>query len=319
MLPDMLKSSLLSLVLLPVLLAAAWPAHAQSRAAVTADDYAHAEKFLGYNTNPLVSHFGSRPVWIADDRFWYRTTTPEGYEYVLFDASHATRQPVFDPARLASALSSSGGTADPARLPLREAELSADAHTLSFSLRGQRWKCDLSDYKCASEGEPKPGGRSGPSGALANDDALSPDKKRLAFVRDFNLWARDTATGQETQLTTDGVKDFGYATDNAGWVHSDRPILLWSPDSTKIATFQQDQRGVGEMYLVETKVGHPTLQAWKYPLPGDEVVATIQRVIVDLNGPKVVRLKMPPDQHRSSLCDHVACRGGEWADVEWSP
>ena len=47
------------------------------------------------------------------------------------------------------------------------------------------------------------------------------------------------------------------------------PIVVWSPDSKKIATFQQDQRGVGEMYLVDTKVGHPTLQAWKYPLPGD--------------------------------------------------
>ena len=42
-----------------------------------------------------------------------------------------------------------------------------------------------------------------------------------------------------------------------GWTHSDAPILLWSPDSKKIATFQQDQRKVGEMYLVETKVGHP--------------------------------------------------------------
>jgi hypothetical protein len=54
----------------------------------------------------------------------------------------------------------------------------------------------------------------------------------------------------------------------------DRPILLWSPDSKRIATFQQDQRGVGEMFLVETKVGHPTLKSWKYPLPGDEVVST---------------------------------------------
>ena len=60
-----------------------------------------------------------------------------------------------------------------------------------------------------------------------------------------------------------------------------------------------------------------TLQAWKYPLPGDEVVTTIQRVIIDLDGPRVVRLQMPPDQHRSTLCDNVACRGGEWADVQW--
>src|SRR5437016_13388142 len=73
------------------------------------------------------------------------------------------------------------------------------------------------------------------------------------------------------------------------------------------------------MYLVETKVGHPKLEAWKYPLPGDEVVTTIQRVIINLDGPKVIRLKLPADQHRSTLCDDVSCRGGEWADVQWSP
>ena len=122
-------------------------------------------------------------------------------------------------------------------------------------------------------------------------------------------------------MTTDGVKDFGYATDNAGWSSSNRPILRWSPDSKRIATFQQDQRNVGEMYLVETKVGHPLLRAWKYPLPGDEVVPMISRVVMDLDGPRVTRLKMPPDQHRSTLCDHITCRGetpGQWADVEWN-
>ena len=137
-------------------------------------------------------------------------------------------------------------------------------------------------------------------------------------MRDWNLWVRDVATGPETQLTTDGVKDFGYATDNAGWTRSDRPILLWSPDSRKIATFQQDQRNVGEMYLVDTTVGHPTLQAWKYPLPGDKIVTMIHRVVIDVDSRRIVRLQMEPDQHRSTLCDDVACRGGEWADVQWS-
>jgi dipeptidyl-peptidase-4 len=146
----------------------------------------------------------------------------------------------------------------------------------------------------------------------------SPDHARAAFIRDWNLCVRETADGKETQLTFDGVKDFGYATDNAGWTRSNRPVVLWSPDSTKIATFQQDQRGVGEMYLVDTRVGHPKLDAWKYPLPGDQTVTTIRRVIVDVKGAKVVRLKMAPDQHRSSLCDDVACRG-EWGDAQWSP
>ena len=59
-----------------------------------------------------------------------------------------------------------------------------------------------------------------------------------------------------------------------------RASLSWSPDGKKIATQQQDERKVGDMYLVETPVngGHPVLRAWKYPLPGDPDVAMISRV-----------------------------------------
>jgi dipeptidyl aminopeptidase/acylaminoacyl peptidase len=44
----------------------------------------------------------------------------------------------------------------------------------------------------------------------------------------------------------------------------------------------------------------------------------IQPVVIDIATKKIVRLRMDPDQHRSSLCDDVACRGGEWTDVQWS-
>ena len=108
-----------------------------------------------------------------------------------------------------------------------------------------------------------------PEEKTSRNEVLSPDGRYVAFIRDWNLWMREVATGKEKALTTDGIQDFGYATDNAGWKHSDRPILSWSPDSKKIATFQQDQRQVHDMYLVRTKVGAPELQAWKYPLPGD--------------------------------------------------
>ncbi|MEP6778978.1 MAG: DPP IV N-terminal domain-containing protein [Gemmatimonadaceae bacterium] len=157
--------------------------------------------------------------------------------------------------------------------------------------------------------------------ANASAGGWSPDRKKFAFIRDWNLWVKDAQTAKETQITFDGVKDFGYATDNAGWTHSNAAIVAWSPDSKKIATFQQDQRGVGEMYLVSTNAGHPELKAWKYPLAGDSVVTMISRVVIDLSGaaPKVVRFGMPPDQHRSSLCDDINCGGGTLADVQWFP
>jgi len=313
-----MKTNILRITTLIFLIAI--PAIAQTPVSVTVADYARAEKWMGYNTNPLVFRAGVRPVWQGDGRFWYRVTTPEGTEFVMVESASGTKAPAFDHAKLAAALSAAAGTKfDAHRLPFTDFELSADGQTISFSAQRRRWKCDLATDKCSPDGAapataPGAGGRGG-----AGNSVMSPDKKRAAFIRDFNLWVRDAATGKETQLTTDGVKDFGYATDNAGWTHSDRAVLVWSPDSKKIATFQQDQRGVGEMYLVDTKVGHPTLLAWKYPLPGDEVVTTIQRVIIEVDTPRVIRLKLPADQHRSTLCDDVQCRGGEWADVEWTP
>src|SRR5881409_316405 len=71
------------------------------------------------------------------------------------------------------------------------------------------------------------------------------------------------------------------------------------------------------MYLVHTAIGHPTLEAWKYPLVGDAKIFEIQRVIIDVDAASVVRLQMTPDPHRSSLCDDVQCEG-PFADVEWS-
>jgi dipeptidyl-peptidase-4 len=153
--------------------------------------------------------------------------------------------------------------------------------------------------------------------AAPPNSVLSPDGKRAVFIRDFNLWVRDLASRRDTQLTRDGIKDFGYGTDNAGWTRSDTPVVLWSPDSKRIATFQHDGRGVGEMYLADTRVGHPHLEAWKYPLVGDEKIFQIERVIIDVDAAKVIRLQMLPDPHRSSLCDHVKC-DGSFSDVAWS-
>lgn len=163
-------------------------------------------------------------------------------------------------------------------------------------------------------GDPEEGAANNRRGST---EIPSPDGKKVSYIKDYNLWVRDVATKKETQLTKDGVKDYGYATDNAGWKRSDRAILLWSPDSKKISTFQQDQRKTSDMYLVTTNVGAPKLQQWKYPLPGDKNVTMIERVIIEVDKPKVIRLTMDPDQHRSTLCDDISCTGS-FDDNEWS-
>ena len=167
--------------------------------ALTAADYAHAEKFMTWNTTPLVYRSNISPTWLADDRFWYRINAPAGNEAIIVNPATGEKQPCTLPACAASAADGGRGGAG----------------------RGR-------------------GGRGGGGGAVAVPSVMSPDGKHAVFIRDWNLWLRDSESGKETPLTTDGVKDFGYATDNAGWSKSDRPIVVWSPDSKKVATFQQD-------------------------------------------------------------------------------
>ena len=183
-----------------------------------------------------------------------------------------------------------------------------DGDALRIDLRGSAYRCDAAG--CAALAKPASGTEPG---------AASPDGSRAAFVRDWNLWLRDLASGKETQLTFDGKPDYGYATDNAGWKHTDNAILVWSPDGNRIATFQQDQRKTSTMTLVATNAGAPKVEQWKYPFVGDEHITMIERVVIDLSAdtPKTVRLQMPPDQHRSTCSDDVVCSEG-WEDVQWA-
>jgi len=231
---------------------------AQARRAFTAADYDRAVRMLSPTVAPLVVG-GTAPgvTWLADGRFHYRSVRPAGTEYVLVDPRARSRAPLFDHAKLAVALSAAagGGSFSATSLALQGVELSDDQRSVTFSVGTRRFRCEVSGLSCSAAGQaPIP---AGPRGLAV----VSPDGKRAAFIRDWNLWVRDLATGAETSLTTDGVKNFGYATDNAGWVTSDRAILLWSPDSKKIATQQQDERNVGDMHLVQTKVGHPVLRS----------------------------------------------------------
>jgi dipeptidyl-peptidase-4 len=292
-------------------------AFAQPGRIYTDADYAHAERFMDYNLNPLVYHTVEDPQWLDNTRFWYRDNGPAGKTFQLVDTAAHTQAPAFDHQQLAAALNAavaSGKLHLAAPTPLQPNHLPIDDFALDSGNRivlliGAAYiNCDLRSASCTPAGD-----------ALPDTFDISPDGKKAAFIRDNNLWVRDLHSGRDAQLTTDGQPDFAYATDNAGWTHSNRPILVWSSDSKKIATFQQDQRGVGRMYLVSTTAGHPELESWPYPLPGDSTVTTIQRVIIDVDKRKVIRLKMPPDQHRSSLCDNISCEGGHgWDDVQWS-
>lgn len=297
-----------------LVLLAAHPLSAQQPTRLTADDYARAERFLPQHAAPLVSGMAGPVNWLPDGRAWYRTTTPAGAEFVMVDPARRTRAVAFDHARLAGALGTvTGGAIDAARLPFTTFDLSRDGREITVLVGGRRWRCDVTAYTCATADTAQAAAAQAPANSVT-----SPDGRFAVYIRDFNLWVRDLSTGQDRALTTDGIEHFGYATNNAGWTRSPVPLVAWSPDSRRVFTFQQDARGIGNMYLVSTNVGTPRLQQWRYPLPEDTVPFRIHRVVIDVEPARVVRLQMAPDPQRSTIYDHIAI-GNRLMDVEWYP
>lgn len=308
--------------------------------ALTDADYARAESRMGQKTSPLVDHMPDHVAWLKEpgeakaNRFWFRDTANGVTTFMLIDAPKGTKVPAFDHALMATALVAAGVRgARPQALPITDLSFADADKTAVVSVQADRYRCAMAAaYSCVKEEkvQARQQAADGQAGMTQNAAAaaptrpgrdvavVSPDGKKAVLIHDWNLWVRDIATGLEKPLTTDGVKDYGYATDNAGWTHSDRAVVVWSPDSKMIATFQQDQRKSGDMYLVTTSVGHPHLEQWKYPLPGDKDVTMIERVVLDADSGKTVRFKTPPSQHRSTLCDDISCRGGGWDDTQWS-
>ncbi|QIL19557.1 S9 family peptidase [Thermomonas sp. HDW16] len=278
-------------------------------AQVTAADYQRATKMLGDRTAPLVDDTVRATTWLDDGSLVYGKTDGGNTAWLRLNPATGTPAPAFDAKALAMASDKANPKGKPADADkLMVTGFKHDGAALRIDLRGSAYRCDAAG--CAAIAKAKSGDEPG---------AASPDGSREAFIRGWNLWLRDVASGKETQLTFDGKPDYGYATDNAGWKHTDNAILVWSPDGQKIATFQQDQRKTSTMTLVGTNVGAPKVQQWKYPFVGDKDVTMIERVIIDLSGDKAktIRLQMPADQHRSTCSDDIVCDDG-WEDVQWA-
>lgn len=271
--------------------------------------YERAEKMLSWNLSDKMYRSSVTPNWINEHHFWYSVTTRRGAEYRLVDASEQTNEAAFDQVRLANEMSRiTELELNPWNLRITSVNFDESLDHVSFQFRGEHWSCDLETYDCTTER------RENHSVSMS---LSSPDGKWAAYTKDYNMWVRNLETGEDYQLTTDGVEHHSYGTNNHGWWRSESPVLKWSPDSEKITTYRLDERGVKEMVLWETKVGHPEPDIWPYALPGDSIVPMLERLVLDVKNQTMTELDVEPDHQRASNCCGLV-RGQEWTDNEWS-
>ncbi|MEI6276633.1 MAG: DPP IV N-terminal domain-containing protein, partial [Prolixibacteraceae bacterium] len=124
---------------------------------------------------------------------------------------------------------------------------------------------------------------------------ISPNGEYILFGRDYNLFWMDKenykkakkdekdSTVVEHQLTTDGIKDYGYgggytpaSNDDEKKIKEEKKkrkgaYLTWSRDSKKFALIRDDSRKVKDLWVINVlKEPRPELETYKYQMPGEK-------------------------------------------------
>ena len=103
--------------------------------------------------------------------------------------------------------------------------------------------------------------------------AFSPDGRRIAYVRDHDLYVYDLATGREERLSHDGSEtvfngefDWVYTEELAG---RDPRAFMFSPDGSAILWLRTDDSAIAPYHLVDLLGERSRVTEQRYPLPGD--------------------------------------------------
>ncbi len=277
--------------------------------------YTRAEQMLPWNTS-RISYGGTvAPQWYKDGgRFWYRTTTKNGADFMSVDAALNVVRPLFDNARLAAAITAAADTSyDPDKLPFttfKFAKDNEDERHIEFRAGRKRFSCDITAYACTA------------MDTIPSEVpfVLSPDKQWEAFVMKYNVFVRKRGGtgGDTTQLTTDGVQGWSYGLGDpspqqqlAPRPAPRRPQITWAPDSRRLLVSRQDSRGVLTMPYISYTSQRPRAFSQPYALPGDSVIPTPGAYILDRVAKTNVRVDLPVKVAQLSL-------GGSLRDSVWT-
>jgi dipeptidyl-peptidase-4 len=253
-------------------------------------------------------------------------------EIVRYDAATGKRDVAVSAASLPPALTPTGAN-EPLRM--EEYAFSADkTHVLLFTNSQRVWRQNTrGDYwildRTASAAAALANGAATTAHAAAGTTAgslrklggnapasslmfakFSPDGRRVAYVRDHNLYVEDVATGAITPLTTDGSATIINGTSD--WVYEEelevRDAYRWSPDSTRIAYWRFDSSGVGAFALVNNTASlYPLITLIPYPKAGTTNSAATVGVVSASGGPtKWLDVPGNPREHYIARMDWAA-------------
>jgi len=208
--------------------------------------------------------------WQENNLLWYVNNTPEGKEYLWVNPSEKTQEKCFDHAVLAKLLSEKfEKDIDANHIDISELEFDADMAALKFTFDEKIVSFnpnqqELTIVESKTEDPKRDWGYWGSRfDETNNPPVMSPDSTMLAYIKNHNLYIKNTSTDEETRLSYDGAPGFFYST-----------YIKWAPDGEKIMAYKVRPGDERKIYFVESSPGdqfQPKLQSRDYLKPGDEL------------------------------------------------
>ncbi|GGH08973.1 S9 family peptidase [Mucilaginibacter phyllosphaerae] len=212
-----------------------------------------------------------KPNWApAGNGFWYaKALNNNDVSYLFVNASTGDKRQLFETQRLREALEKLTGLSQKERFWITDMFTGDQDRSITFKVNDKWFYCDLKSYKCmpATDTTMK---HYDPEAPLQTrryrweewtTDSASADKKRVAYIKNGNIYIKSLLNQAEVQLTTDGTTDKPWGN------------VTWSPDNSHVVAYRIDPRKSKNVYYVLSSVPGTTrgeLKSHEYDQPGDE-------------------------------------------------
>ncbi len=244
------------------------------------------------------------------DSMWYNWKDHTGSTFFLVVPALKLKRPLFDQVKMAAELTAQSGHAyDAYNLPFTTVDFGKDHRTFEFNADSSHWEWTIATETLRRTGPATRetgggGGRGGRGGGGGfggggNFRNFSPDSTHFVFARDNNLFIVDTLAKDTTQISFDGERKRSFGKVDTAMVELNqrgraggaggggggrggrggendpldprvRANVIWSRDSKAFAVERQDERKVGDLYLIDNLAQpRPTLMEYPYAMPGE--------------------------------------------------
>ena len=206
--------------------------------------------------------------WMDETKYVQMRRAGRGVEWIVVDATTGETSPLFDVSRMEDALAALPGiTRETAADSARSDDLTFNPSRTAVLVTIDE---DLYFYDFSSGGAARLTSTAG----AEEEAAFSPNGRTVAFVRANNLYTVDVGGRQERALTTDGSSYL--LNGKLDWLYQEEIYgrgrfrgYWWSPDSTRLAFLQLDERPVPEYTVADDIPYRQNVEVTDYPKAGD--------------------------------------------------